>query len=636
MGAILNPIDTIPSIRRIGFLNPVNLVNPLEFELLTRLKSRPLSLMKLFASFANWRARTFSALTRFPWNILCGATGAVCAIIALHSEGNQKLTGQCARLIMTAAVGMPLFFSLRMLRERSERLRRWPIEIFGLPLLAGWFFAQPANPVDGPTIVIVRWLLLVAAMHFIAAVSAYVRGVEGLGFWQFNRRLFLRFCLAALYAGVLTAGLELALFSANKLFTLGIDKAYAYLFFIMAGIFHPAFFLGGVPSHFESLDTDSDYPRGLKAFTQFALAPLVAVYTALLCIYTVKILISRTWPHGWVAFPVLLLSGIGILAFLLLFPLRDREGERWATWFTRNFPRALAPLSILLLLSLRVRIADYGVTEERYLGVVSGFWILGWAITFILRQNSGIRWIPYSLALICILAAFGPWSAGAVSKASQLGRITQLLQTNGLWKDGKATPFQTLSSLPSKVNSDLHSTLAYLLRTHGALAIQKIFEPLSIQIDWKNVTSSVATREIIAALNISNRVVQNGAIYAKRIPNASIDVQGFQKVWHLNYWNLISPTKDSPFNQHQDVRLHLEQGLLSVATDQQTLPQEIPLDGLYTQLNAKRATELPDQDLTIDLNHGTRTFRIIFDSLSLYQENEQSRVQNCDLYLLER
>src|SRR5436190_7908526 len=160
--------------------------------------------MKLsLPSFARWRSGALAAFSRFPWNILCGLTGAVCLMVLIHTDHNPWLEGQCARLAMAAALGMPLFFSLRMLRERTPSLNRWPIEILGIVLLALWIIAQPAQPSDAPGIVWIRWLLLLAALHFVAAVSPYLSRARQLGFWQFNRRLFLRFCLATLYTVVL-------------------------------------------------------------------------------------------------------------------------------------------------------------------------------------------------------------------------------------------------------------------------------------------------------------------------------------------------------------------------------------------------------------------------------------------------
>ena len=66
--------------------------------------------MKLsLPSFAGWRSGALAAFTRFPWNILCGATGAACLITLIHTEHDEWLEGQCVRLAMAAAIGMPLF-----------------------------------------------------------------------------------------------------------------------------------------------------------------------------------------------------------------------------------------------------------------------------------------------------------------------------------------------------------------------------------------------------------------------------------------------------------------------------------------------------------------------------------------------
>jgi Domain of unknown function (DUF4153) len=449
-------------------------------------------------SFARWRSGAFAAFNRFPWNILCGITGAVCLILLIHT----RLEGQSTRLAMAAAIGMPLFFSLRMVRERIESLRRWPIELLGVVLIAPWIMVQPSRPSAAPEIIWIRWLLLLAALHLVVAVSPYLRRGQRLGFWQFNRRLFLRFCLATLYTAVLTAGLELALLSADKLFELKLSNAYADLFFLMVGVFHPIFFLAGVPADFDALDEETKHPRGLKAFTQFALAPLVAVYTAILYAYAVRIVITRSWPHGWVALPVLLLSGIGILAFLLLYPLREREEEKWAQWFTTNFPRALAPLTLLLLLSLRVRISEYGVTESRYLGVVLGLWVLVWAVVFVIRKQTGIRCVPSSLAVICFLAAFGPWSAGAISKTSQINHLKYVLQAHGLWRDEHVSRPGTTVDFSSKEASDFEDTINYLVRRHGGESIRKLFESILRRTDWSNVNPWDAAREIADSLQL--------------------------------------------------------------------------------------------------------------------------------------
>jgi len=589
-----------------------------------------------FPSFTQWRSGVIAAVTRFPWNILCGATGAACAIISIHTEHNEWLDGQCARLAMAAALGMPLFFSLRMLRERIQKLARWPIEIVGVPLLALWFVAQPPRPSDAPTIVIIRWLLLLAALHFFAGVAAYVRSNERLGFWQFNRRLFLRFCLATLYTGVLTVGLELALLSADKLFDLKLSKAYGDLFFLMMGLFHPAFFLAGVPRDLTALDADPEYPRGLKAFTQFALAPLVAVYTVILYAYAVKIIATWSWPHGWVALPVLLLSGIGILAFLLLYPLREREEEKWARWFTTNFPRALAPLTLLLLFSLHVRISEYGVTEQRYLGVVLGIWILVWALVFIIRKQTGIRWVPASLAVICLLSAFGPWSAGAISKVSQLRRVGRMLQAHALWKDNHAERPSHNIDLSKKDETDLRTTLVYLVQTHGGATLRRIFEPVLIGRDWEKLIAWDAARDIINNLRITNHNYELPPALpsAARETAGALNIEGFRTMCRVDLYEYA--TSEWRSLTCNGVAIGLDDGVLKLAAKGETTPQPVPLNDMLTELPSTQTKGLPDEKLTVNFQRGTHVFRIVFDSISFRRESQGSRVITCQFYLMEK
>ncbi len=587
--------------------------------------------MKFFPSIANWRSGILQAVTRFPWNILCGLTGAGCAIVSLHFSKNEALVGQCVRLALTVALGMPLFFSLRMLRERHEQLRRRPIEIIGLPLLACWFFALPPRPFDGPGIIWIRWLLLLAALHFFVAVSAYFWRPENSGFWQFNRKLFLRFCLATLYTGVLVAGLESALLSADKLFQLKIEKAYGDLFFVMVGVFHPAFFLAGVPTDFSALNSDTQYPKGLKAFTQFALAPLVAVYTAILYAYAIKIVLARSWPHGWVALPVLLLSGIGIFAFLLLSPLRTRSEEKWAVWFTKNFPRALAPLSILLLLSVHLRVREYGVTEQRYLGIVAAVWTLAWALVFIMRRNAGIRWVPLSLALICLFAAFGPWSAGAVSKASQLGRVRRVLQQHGLWANNHAKAADRAIDLPDKESTDLQSSLSYLIETHGGNTIKSMFERAVPNRDWTKLSRWSSASEIIDALKIHKTGTGFHSVYRKS--NAVVNIEGFRHLCRIENYGR-SGWQSSTF-RCDGVGIGLEDGILKIVVDDDKISQPIPLDNLFNGF-LDSDSEVSDEKLTVDYQHGERVFRLIFSTLLFSKKPEGSRITSCSLYLLEK
>ena len=592
--------------------------------------------MRFAIPFARWRTALQESVERFPLVLLCSTGAAGSLIYSIYHDQEPGVQGQCGRLAMTVALGIPLCFSLRLLRERTPALARLPLEWLGLPLLALWWWAQPARTFDGPEIYFIRWLLLLAALHFFAAVSGYLRFRESLGFWQFNRQLFLRFCLATLYSAVLTVGLELALLSARQLFELKIDRAFPSLFLLMAGCFHPAFVLAGVPGDFATLEADETYPRGLKAFSQFALAPLVAVYTAILYAYALKILLARSWPHGWVALPVLVLAGVGIFAALLLHPLRIREEETWARWFGRNFPRALAPLSILLLLSVRLRIVDYGVTESRYLGVVAGFWILGWSLVFIVRQKAGIRWIPISLGVIACLAAYGPWSAGAISERSQLKRFVDLLRTHQLWAGNTAQASAEPLKLSTAETERLRSSLTYLLQMQGPEALRPL---LTNVVDVAKLKNRYDTNGILNALHIvtesSGRDLanQSDSVMAHRDQTNELPIEGYRRLWQVAL--LGGDSGNWSPKKFGSISIGLSDGKIAVVGAGETAPQILSLPpALMTSI--ENAADLQVDSSTIYFQSSGHDYRLVFDNVALKKWPDGPRISNCTFVLLEK
>lgn len=584
-------------------------------------------------SLQKWRAAISAAFARFPFAILCAAVGAGCGIVASHWHKDDAIVGGCARLAMTVALGMPLFFSLRILREREWRGARYPLELIGIALLAGWFFTHSARPSDEPGIVFFRWIFLLAALHLFAALAPYAWQNEGRGFWQFNRRVFLRFCLATLYTVVLVGGLELALLSADKLFELHLDRAYGDLFLLMVGCFHPTFFLAGVPRDFAALDNDPEYPRGLKAFTQFALSPLVLVYGLILYAYAVKIIFQRDWPHGWVALPVLILSTVGIFACLLLHPLREGPSEKWTARFGRIFPPALAPLSILLLLSLRVRINDYGWTEERYIGVVASLWIFTWSLVFALRRRAGIRWTPASLAVIAVAVAYGPWSAGAVSKRSQLSRLVTMLKKHGLWTGTAARAADTPIELPKNEGTDFRSTVEYLVRMHGMTSVQSLFADVLSHEKWANLEHWNRGSTIMHALHVRVASEETPGTYFRQA-DLPIDITGFRRTWPMTAIYAVAIDKWNP-QKFGDLRLGFDGGVLKIAIGDDATPQPVPLDQFVAQLPNTGAA-LTEEQSHIDFSNGGRNFRLVVNSVTLWRKTGRVEVKNIHFLLLER
>src|SRR5699024_11026378 len=119
------------------------------------------------------------------------------------------------------------------------------------------------------------------------------------------------------------------------------------LFALLTFIFNTWFFLAGIPSSFNYFSND-DYPKSLKIFTQNILIPLVIIYLMILYLYAGKILLQWSWPEGWVSNLILIFSIVGILAILLLHPIRNNRDNRWINRFSSSYFWSLVPLVVLL------------------------------------------------------------------------------------------------------------------------------------------------------------------------------------------------------------------------------------------------------------------------------------------------
>ncbi|MCC6414677.1 MAG: DUF4153 domain-containing protein [Opitutaceae bacterium] len=403
------------------------------------------------------------AVRRFPLPV-AACVAAYSGVLALINGLTDPYENQVARMLMACALALPLWFALALRRSPSPNPTRFLPDTIGVALIASYGYWLQTVPEDFPFRWGVQFAMLLFAVHCFTACAPFLRGGANEAFWHYNKSLFLRWLLGVLYSVVLFAGLALALLSVDRLLSLDIDdKNYPRLFFGIVTLFHPLFFLAGAPREFGPAP---DYPTGLRRFVQFCLVPLVGLYLVILYLYTAKILITWELPNGWVALPVLILAVVGILSALLLDPLRDNAEHSWAGVFIRWFYRLLLPLTVLLLISISVRLNDYGVTENRYIVAVLAGWLFAIAAGYGWLGLRATRWIPLSLGVLCLLGAFGPWSASAVSQRSQSARVMAKLTELGVAQDNKfvANP-QTISN---EDFDDLRSHLDYLFRMHGA------------------------------------------------------------------------------------------------------------------------------------------------------------------------
>ena len=428
--------------------------------------------------------RAGATLRRFPLALL-SALGAMSVV--LYMIDNTK-EGAPPRLLATLILGLVLFTTTVTTAERRgiPARRRAAVELL---LLAGLALLYRASLGWTDKLAVLRFLQLLLVGHLAAAVLPYLAPGGLRGFWQFNRFLFLRFLVATLHAAVLWVGLSVALGAIDKLFGVHVEpERYAQLWAVMALGFHPWFFLAGVPRDYDLLETLDDYPTEIKVFAQYALIPLVVVYLGILTAYLGKVLITRSWPSGWIGYLVSSVSVTGVLALLLVHPIRQREDSRWVSWYGRWWFLALLPALVMLLLAVAQRIGQYGITEPRYFLLLLALWLLGLALYYIVTGSDNIKLIPLTLGLIAALTAAGPWGAYSVSKRSQTARFAGILAAHGM--GGVGAVARPPAPVPLAARRELSAILRYFKETYGPRGVAELIGvPADSVLAWeKNST----------------------------------------------------------------------------------------------------------------------------------------------------
>lgn len=416
--------------------------------------------MRFLPAFRRLPARSLAALARFPIVLLAGAF--LTWTIAWEPFGGG---GESERLLIVALIGIIIAYDATLLKERlglRNSIGHLGVAIVtSVVLLALWLSIDLIASQNGSTppydVFVaedepVRIAALALALHALAATIPFFGRGRLAGFWDYNRTLFVRVLSSALFSGVLYLGLAVALWAIDELLTIDIDEDnYENLFGFMLGIVTTWYFLAGVPvidrdgtvrliladddtrtsddattegvvPASDAGTADTDYPRGLKVFVQFVLLPLTAVYLIILYLYVARITIEWTLPEGQVSYLIFSYAVIGILAYLLMYPLRDDGANRWIRRYARGFFTALAPLLVVLVVALLRRTSDYGITEPRYYGVALALW-LAVIVGYFLTRREDIRIIPATLAALALLTTFGPWSATSISVNSQIAQL---------------------------------------------------------------------------------------------------------------------------------------------------------------------------------------------------------------------
>ncbi len=397
-----------------------------------------------FPSVAELTDKIAFAARRFPLAMISAVAGVGLMFWLIEHNKSEDDPEGTARLTFVAALGLPLFVGLAVFSEKKGHLMglKWAMQALGAAILMGCWWLL--DPFDGfQEIKLLVWYVgLSFLFHLLVSFAAYLdRDSSTVDFWEFNKQLCVNFLSGALYSGVILVGLLIALLAANSLFDLSVrGETYAKLWTLVFGLFQTVYFLSNFPRDFQFDHDEIRFETVVKNLVKWILIPISILYFFILYAYSGKILISMHLPKGWVSSLMVGFSVAGIFTWLMNFMLPRLDNAGIISWFKKWFWPILTPMLILLFIAVGRRVSEYGLTEDRYLIAHLGVWLTLMAAYFIFSKKDDIRVIPISLAIfsiIYLMPGIGGMDAGV---RAQTKILAGLLEKNGLLKDGKSVP----------------------------------------------------------------------------------------------------------------------------------------------------------------------------------------------------
>lgn len=215
---------------------------------------------------------------------------------------------------------------------------------------------------------------------------------------------------------------------------------------LAATLVAPLFVLARFPGQFDETPEErlaqTRLYSALRGVADFVAAPVFLALTAIMLLYAGKILVSFALPKGEIGW-IVVSFGLGTLALVIASEPFRPLARLPLRFLLRYWPLSLPVPIVLLALAVWWRIAQYGVTPERYLLVALGIVLALCALLQLPRRTRGdVRFLALVPALALLISGTGPWGAVNVSVTDQAERFRQLVATPGpqrsLRSDGEA------------------------------------------------------------------------------------------------------------------------------------------------------------------------------------------------------
>jgi hypothetical protein len=392
---------------------------------------------------------TGRAVARFPVPTILLAAAALMANLELGDWIDNEYVYETLCAVL-ASLSAALFMEARRASAAGRHVVSVLAGIIGFALIEWHQIFSTYEPA------------LIPALVGLVALAPFIGRHTPLAFWLFSLRLLFAGVLAILALILLAGGLSAIFASLSYLFGLPVpDEIHAHVWVSVGLLIAPLFGIGQIPTQFEEpagRSVPDHLERGMTVLGDYVAAPLLLVYALILHAYAAKIVLTGHVPEGQVGWLVLAF-GLCLFGALIVIHPFFHIGRAPTRLLVRIWPVAVPIPIALLLFAVFVRIADYGVTPERYL--LAAFAVVAIIATAMqmTRLKGDIRLLAGLPLLALFIASAGPFGAIQLSLDSQASRFAELVRQQPVPVDRQRRALDILDFLNARGALDRVSTV---------------------------------------------------------------------------------------------------------------------------------------------------------------------------------
>ncbi len=379
-------------------------------------------LKKNFMNFEN-------TLLRFPVSTFMGLViGVLICLVMDDYSFSEKLIGY----VTTSLVGLFVFIFIEIL---NGKFNKKPTELSGMlsyiPGIVIVFLTYQFMGRTWDNEFSKNYIYFFGLCFFFISLSLIAEKYNNPTNHEFYvYRIIRSLFISTLLSIVVWLGVSLIIFSIFMLFGLrGMDEYILKAMALCLGTLNLWMFLNNFPSE-EEEDLWEEPQFGLKILNNI-LIPIELIFSLVLIAYFIKIIAQGVMPLRIVCYLALV---YGILAFFIIFFSPERRKN------SNGLIRFYLPCSSLVFLGLMYytmghRIANFGLTENRYYVIIIGIYLTLFMIYSILfNKKSNVISIAV-LALFILVSTIGPINSYNMSLNSQSKRFDKILERNNISTD---------------------------------------------------------------------------------------------------------------------------------------------------------------------------------------------------------